>query len=75
MKRLQKGERIVYDSPRESINAGAKIRAFTALGEVLEGGMEQVEACARRQVRYQQVEPAPIRTLLHELSFIKSKQS
>lgn len=75
VKKLRKGDRIVYYSPRESINAGAKVQAFTALGEVLEGEMEQVEACARRQVRYQQIEPAPIQPLLEDLSFIKNKQS
>ena len=35
LERLKPGDRIIYYSPREQMNEGVAIQAFTAIGEVL----------------------------------------
>ena len=78
-RRVQPGDWVVYYSPREGMNEGAKLRAFTALGQALAG-----EAAERqmqpgvtgwyRRMRWLDGKPADIYPLLDTLSFVKDRQ-
>lgn len=80
VKRLQKGDYIVYYSPRKTFPDGEPLRAFTAIGMVLDDEPEQVEQTAnfhpnRRRVRYLKSREAPIAPLLPELSFTRERKN
>ena len=78
-RRVQPGDWVVYYSPREGMNEGAELRAFTALGQALAG-----EAAERqmqpgvtgwyRRMRWLDGKPADIYPLLDTLSFVKDRQ-
>ena len=81
MRRLSPGDWIVYYSPRESMNEGEPVQAFTAIGEIAEGepyvgemGGGGVQA-TRRDVRFLEARDAPIRPLLDTLSFTRGRAS
>ena len=72
--RLKPFDRIVYYSPRERMGDGQPVRAFTAIGEVLDAPVYPGERVGnlqpfRRGVRFFQSQDAPIEALLGELSF------
>jgi hypothetical protein len=74
LKRLSPGDAIIYYSPRERLDGGEPIQAFTAIGEVLESEPRQVEMANgykmfRRSVRFAETSDAPIRPLLPRLDF------
>jgi EVE domain len=80
LKRLSAGDWIIYYSPRTEMNGGNTVQAFTAFGQILEGepyafDMSNGFIPYRRDVSFKPAQDAPIRPLLHELSFIKNKQS
>jgi EVE domain len=80
LKRLSAGDWIIYYSPRTEMNGGNTVQAFTAFGQILEGepyafDMGNGFIPYRRDVSFKSAQDAPIRPLLHELSFIKNKQS
>jgi EVE domain len=80
LKRLSAGDWIIYYSPRTEMNGGNTVQAFTAFGQILEGepyafDMGNGFIPYRRDVSFKPAQDAPIRPLLHELSFIKNKQS
>ncbi len=57
LKRLSKGDGIVFYSPRVEIRAGERLQRFTAIGEVLDETPYQVEMSAdchpwRRRVKF-----------------------
>jgi hypothetical protein len=71
------GDRFAYYAPREGFGAGEAVRAFVALGRILDdapsprmiGGFE---AQARRAA-YEPVGRAPVRPLLERLVFTRGK--
>jgi hypothetical protein len=79
VKRLSPGDWITYYSPREAMNAGEPIQAFTAIGRIEPGepyvgemgGMEAM----RRNVAFLKAKEAPIRPLLEALSFTRGRPS
>jgi hypothetical protein len=78
--RLSPGDRIVYYSPRTTMNGGETVQAFTAIGEVLPGEVYEANmgagfVPARRDVRFYDASDAPIRPLLDRLSFTKGQKS
>ena len=76
VKRLKPGDLIVYYSPRETLDGGAPVQAFTAIGEIgaREPYLAQMtptfQAC-RRDVHWWNADEAPIAPLLGKLRFIK----
>ncbi len=79
LKRLAKGDRIVFYSPRADRGAGEVVQRFAAVGEVLDEAPYPIEATAesegwRRQVRYPSCIEAPIQPLVPGLEFIRNKQ-
>jgi hypothetical protein len=76
VKRLNPGDRIVYYSPKEALEGGATVQAFTAIGEIAEGEPYLVQMTAdfeayRRDVKWWPAKEAPIALLIPHLTFIK----
>ena len=78
LERMQPGDGFVYYSPRTEFPDGPPVQAFTAIGRVASGPIFQVESADapffRREVQYLPAAEAPIKPLIEELSFIRSKQ-
>ena len=77
LERMHPGDGLVYYSPRTDFPDGEPVQAFTAIGRVATGAIFQAAdadaALFRRQVQYLPAAEAPIKPLLDELSFIRSK--
>ena len=77
LERMQPGDGLVYYSPRTTFPDGAPLQAFTAIGRISPGALYESrdagEALFRRRVSYLPAAEAPIKPLIEELSFIRSK--
>jgi hypothetical protein len=78
LRRLKPGDRIVYYSPRERMDEGEPLQAFTAIGEVGAGEPYPFDMGGgfvpyRRAVRFYRASDAPIRPLLPILSFSRGR--
>jgi hypothetical protein len=67
LKRLGKGDRIVFYSPRTE-------RKFTAIGEVTDDSPYEAATGWRRRMRFFAAEDAPIQPLIEQLEFITNKK-
>lgn len=79
LKRLAKGDAIVFYSPRTQLNGGEPLQRFTALGIVTDDEPYQAEMTPdfhpwRRRVDFLLCGEAPIQLLLDDLSFIPDKR-
>ena len=75
LKRLRRGDRLAFYSPRTEFRGGEPLQAFTAIGTVTDDEPYQVEASPdfhpwRRRVDFEATQEAPIRPLLEHLSFV-----
>ncbi|MGZ7080910.1 MAG: EVE domain-containing protein [Thermoanaerobaculia bacterium] len=80
LKRMAKGDRIVFYSPRTEMQAGQAVQRFTAIGEVTDDAPYQVEMTPefhpwRRRVNFRTAGEAPIQPLIEQLEFIRNKKS
>jgi hypothetical protein len=78
LRRLMAGDYIVFYSPKEDFAGNSPLQAFTALGQVVDDALYQVEVAPgftpwRRNVAFRVCEEAPIRPLIAELTFIRDK--
>jgi hypothetical protein len=78
LERMRAGDGFVFYSPRTSYPDGPPVQAFTAIGRVRTGVVYQAThddgfRPFRLDVDYLPAEPAPIKPLLEDLSFIRSK--
>ena len=78
LERMQAGDGFAFYSPREAYPGGATLQAFTAIGRVRTGQVYQATIDAdfhpfRVDVDYLRSQPAPIKPLIAELSFIRNK--
>ena len=76
LKRLQKGDLIVFYSGKTAYPEGDPYQKFTALGRISDDEPYQVEMTPtfhpfRRNVEFLEMNEASIRPLIEELSFIK----
>jgi predicted RNA-binding protein len=76
--KLKAGDGLVMYSPRTSYPDGEVLQAFTAVGRIKSGEIYQVEmtpdfAPYRIDAEFFACDEAPIRPLIDELSFIRSK--
>lgn len=76
---LSPGEWIAYYSPKAEMRAGTPVRAFTAIGQIVDRPPYAVEmqpdfTPTRRDVHFMPATEAPIAPLINELSFINNKQ-
>ncbi len=79
LKRMAKGDWIVYYSPQEVLGEKQPCQRFTALGEVVGDRVYRVEMSPgfepfRRDIRYQPIQEAAIRPVLDQLAFIKHRR-
>jgi hypothetical protein len=79
LKRLNAGDGLVFYSPKTSLQDGESVKAFTAIGRVVDDRLYQVEMAPgfvpwRRNVEFAACVEAPIRPLIEQLSFIKDKR-
>ena len=79
LKRLTKGDLLVFYSPKTKFKDGEPLQAFTALGEITDAEPYRAEMTKdfhpwRRQLSFKQSNEAPIHPLLNDLSFIKDKK-
>jgi EVE domain len=78
LKRLGKGDLIVFYSPRTEFQGGEPLQTFTAIGRIADDEPFQVEMSSsfhpwRRRVEFLDCVEAPIQPLLMRLAFIKDK--
>ena len=78
LERMHAGDGFAFYSPRTSYPDGTPLQAFTAIGRVRTGTVYQAEMengfrPFRLDVEFLAAEPAPVKPLLPELSFIRSK--
>ena len=79
LERMRAGDGFAFYSPRQSYPDGELLQAFTAIGRIRDGKVYQVEVDAsfrpfRLHVDYLPSQPAAVRPLIAELSFIRSKE-
>ena len=72
------GDWAAYYSPRQGMDDGAEVRAFTAIGRVLQGepverNMTSEHTGWSRPVRWLEAAPADIYPLLDRFSFVKNR--
>jgi EVE domain len=78
LERMHAGDGFAYYSPRLSHPDGAVLQAFTAIGRVRSGTVYQADGDAdsrpfRLDVEFLSAAPAPVKPLVPELTFIRSK--
>src|SRR5437763_6900921 len=71
LRRLAKGDRIVFYSPRQEMRAGERLQRFTAIGEIIDEEPYEVEMSWRRRMRIVSSVEVPIRPLIDQLEFIR----
>lgn len=79
LKQVQKGDCIVFYSPKETYEGNVTLQAFTAIGQVIDDEPYQQQMSEdfhpfRRKVRFVACTETPIRPLLDGLDFITDKQ-
>jgi hypothetical protein len=79
LRRLRRGDRLVFYSPRTAMRSGAPLQRFTAIGIVADDEPYQVRMRPdfepwRRRVDFMEVEPAEVRPLLGRLSFVTDER-
>jgi hypothetical protein len=79
LERMRAGDGFVFYSPRTAYPDGQPLQAFTAIGRIRTGNVYQATVSDtfrpfRLDVEYLACRSAPIRPLIDELSFIRSKE-
>ena len=79
LKRLNKGDLLVFYSPKTKLKGGRPLQAFTALGEVIGTEPYQVEMTSdfhpwRLKMDFKKGNEIPVRPILNDLEFIKDKE-
>jgi hypothetical protein len=80
LRRMKQGDWIVFYSPKETYEGQSPCRKFTALGQIKDDRVYQVEMNSdfhpfRRDVEFHFANDASIEPLIPKLSFIKNKKS
>jgi hypothetical protein len=71
LKRIGRGDRVVFYSPRAEFQAGQTLQRFTAIAEVLDDDASE----GRRLAKYFDCAHAPIQPLIEQLDFIRNKKT
>ena len=76
LKRMKKGDWLVYYSPKEDMEGDTPLQMFTAIGRVVGDSVYEYEMSPdfipfRRNIHYLESQPASIKPLIKSLSFIK----
>jgi len=80
VRRLSRGDGIVYYSPRTALKSGEVLQAFTAIGQIIDDSPSQVEQTAdfhpyRRSARFEKAREVAIHSLLERLSFTRGRDN
>lgn len=80
LRKMQRGDWIIFYSPKTAFSGGEPLQAFTAIGEIIDDEPYQAEMSPdfhpwRRYVDFKQSTEAPIRPLIDDLDFIENKKS
>ncbi len=80
LKRMAKGDGVIYYSPKNKFKGTEKCQAFTAIGKVKDEEVYQAKMGDdfepfRRNIEFYDVQETPILPLLPHLSFINNKTS
>jgi hypothetical protein len=79
LRRMARGDWIVFYSPRSALSGGESLQAFTAIGQIADDEPYQVEVTPdfvpwRRNVHFVAGNETPIRPLIEDLHFIGDKK-
>ncbi|MBV9515800.1 MAG: EVE domain-containing protein [Mycobacteriaceae bacterium] len=79
LRRMARGDFIVFYSPKTAFDGGQPLQAFTALGQIADDEPYQAEAAPdfspwRRNVDFLASGETPIRPLIDDLHFIEDKK-
>ena len=78
LKRLNRGDLLVFYSPKTKFEDGETLQAFTALGEIADDEPYRVEMTPdhpwRREMRFFRAEEASVRPLIKRLAFITNEE-
>ena len=79
LRKMARGDWIVFYSPRTTFPDGPPLQAFTAIGQVSDDEPYQAEVAPdfrpwRRAMDFQTCEEAPIRPLIDDLDFVEDKK-
>ena len=79
LRRMAKGDFIVFYSSKTALEGGETLQAFTAIGQIVDDEPCQVEVSPdfvpwRRNVDFLPANEIPIRPLIDELNFIEDKK-
>jgi hypothetical protein len=79
LKRLGAGDWLVFYSSKTSVEGGERLQAFTAMGQIADDELYQVEMAPgfvpwRRNVNFVDCVETPIAPLIDSLSFINDKK-
>lgn len=80
LKRMKKGDGVLFYSPKETFEGNEKCRKFTAIGSVKDDEIYQFKMAEdripfRRRVDFYKSKDAEIEPLLDSLTFIKNKKA
>ena len=80
LKRMKKGDLIVYYSGKQTMGKQDKCQEFTALGKVIDGEIYQFQVTedfcpSRRNIEFSKGEDVSILPLINDLDFIRNKKS
>ena len=78
LRKMAKGDWIIFYSPKTAFQDGEPLQAFTAIGQIADDGPYQAEMAPdfhpwRRAVGFKPCREAPIRPLIEKLHFIEDK--
>ncbi|ART73233.1 EVE domain-containing protein [Mycobacterium dioxanotrophicus] len=79
LRKMVRGDWIIFYSPRTTFPDGPPLQAFTAIGQVSDDEPYQAEVAPdfrpwRRAMDFQACEEAPIRPLIDHLDFVEDKK-
>lgn len=79
LRKMARGDWIIFYSPRTTFPDGPPLQAFTAIGQVSDDVPYQAEVAPdfrpwRRAMDFQACEEAPIRPLIDDLDFVEDKK-
>jgi predicted RNA-binding protein len=78
LRKMEKGDQIVFYSPKTKFENGESLQSFTAICQVIDDEPYQVEMTSsfqpwRRNVRFENTHEASIKPLILKLNFIENK--
>jgi hypothetical protein len=74
LRRVGRGDYIVFYSPREGFRSGEKLQSFTAIAKVTDDEPYQHADAWRRKVEFLPVAATAIQPLIEQLEFIRDKK-